>query len=83
MRKIKIININSTKIFGKSRFGDRVYQKAPPIGGTFGEVSESLRPFALRATSAPVNGCRLELNLIVHPTNPKSNLNFWKKSVWR
>ena len=30
------------KLFGKTRFGDRVHQKAPTIGGTFGEVSESL-----------------------------------------
>ena len=28
-----------TLIFGKTRFGDRIYQKAPPIGGIFGEVS--------------------------------------------
>ena len=32
----------------KTRFGDRVYKKASPIGGTFGEVSESLR--LLRST---------------------------------
>ena len=40
-----------TLIFGKTRFGDNVYQKAPPIGGTFGEVSESLR--LLRSARRP------------------------------
>ena len=31
--------------------------------------------FALRATAVSKNGCRLELNLIMHPTHPKSNLS--------
>ena len=50
-----------------------VYQK----GGTFDEVSESLQstPFALRASAAPVNGRRLELYLIMHPTHPNSFLS--------
>ena len=69
--------MGSTFIFGKTRLGDWVYQNAPPIGGTFGEVSESLvsTPLELHATAAPVNGRRLELNLTMHPTHPKSNLS--------
>ena len=39
---------SSKQKYGKTRLGDRVYQKAPPIGGTFGEVSESLRLLAPR-----------------------------------
>ena len=31
--------------------------------------------FALRATAEPVNGRRLELNLTIHPTHPKSSLS--------
>ena len=49
-------------------------QKTAHIGGTFGEISESLCN-AFRAMAAPVNGRRLELNLIMHPTHPKSILS--------
>ena len=37
--------------------GKSVYQKAPPIGGSFGEVSESLQ--LLRSARRPVNGRHL------------------------
>ena len=61
------------KFLGKTRFGDRVYQKAPSIGGTFGEVSGP----SLHATAGPVNGHRLELELylIMHPIHPNNSLS--------
>ena len=46
-----------------------VYQKAPPKGENFGEVSESQR--LLRDAAAPVNVRRLKLNLMMHPLTQK------------
>ena len=48
-----------------------VYQKAPPIGGYFGEVLESLHLLRLATL---VNGRRMELNFIMHPTHPTYHL---------
>ena len=60
--------------WGKLGLEIGVFQKAPSIGGSFGEVW-SLYTFWLCATGAPVNGRRMELNLIMHPTHPKYNLS--------
>ena len=48
LQKFRIQAINflrgvQPKFLGKLVLEIGVYQKAPPIGGTFGEVSESLR----------------------------------------
>ena len=64
----------STYIFGKTRFGERGLPKSPIHRGNFQLSSEVSMLFALRAMAAPVNGRRLELNLIMHPTHTKSNL---------
>ena len=63
------------KLLGKLSLEIGVYQKALPKGGSFGEVSEYLCLFALRATAVHVNGRRLELNLIMYSTHPKNNLS--------
>ena len=37
-----ILDNSTSKFLGKLSLGIGVYQKAPPVGGSFGEVSESL-----------------------------------------
>ena len=69
--KIKAVNKGGgyqLKFLGKLNLKIGVYQKAPPIGGTFGEVLESLHLSRAARRPLPYMGIiRSELNLAPNP----------------